>query len=72
MASANPPRDGMADIVVARYALLVLPQPLNNLPAEGYLKELPKFTREERINAEEHLASFYIFANNLDISNQDV
>jgi hypothetical protein len=62
----------MADIVAARYAPLVLPQPLNNLPAEGYLKEFPKFMGEESITAEEHLEAFYSFADNHDISNQDV
>jgi hypothetical protein len=68
MAGANPPRDRMADIVAARYAPLILPQPLNNLPAEGYLKEFPKFTGEESITVEEHLEAFYSFADNHDIS----
>jgi hypothetical protein len=38
MAGANPPRTRMEAIVVARYAPLVLPWPLNALPADGYLK----------------------------------
>jgi hypothetical protein len=33
---------------------------------------LPKFTGEESITAEEHLEAFYSFADNHDISNQDV
>jgi hypothetical protein len=38
MAGANPPRNSMADIVAARYAPLVLPQPINSLPARDYQK----------------------------------
>jgi hypothetical protein len=72
MAGANPPRDRMVDIVVARYTPLVLPQPLNDLPDEGYLKVLPKFTGEESIIAEEHLEAFYNFVDNHGILNQDV
>jgi hypothetical protein len=34
----------MEAIIVARYAPLLLPQPLNALPTDGYLKQLPKFT----------------------------
>jgi hypothetical protein len=38
-----------------------LPQPLNALPISGYLKQLPKFTREGDITTKEHLASFYSY-----------
>jgi len=72
MAGANPPIDRMANIVVARYTPLILPQPLNNLLAKGYLKVFPKFTGEESLTAEEHLEAFYSFADNHNISNQDV
>ena len=33
---------------------------------------MPKFTREEDITVEEHLASFYIYADNQNIENADV
>jgi hypothetical protein len=51
----------MEVIIDARYAPLVLPQPLNSLPVDGYLKELPKFIGEGYITAEEHLEAFYSF-----------
>jgi hypothetical protein len=72
MASPNPPRNRMDAIVVARYAPLVLPQPLNALPAGGYLKQLPKFTGEGDITAEEQLAAFYSYADKYVIMNEDV
>jgi hypothetical protein len=50
MAGANPPRNRMDAIVAARYAPLVLPQPMNALPAGDYLKYMPKFTGEEGYN----------------------
>jgi hypothetical protein len=59
-------------IIAARYAPLVLPQPLNDLPADGYLKQLPKFTGEGDIAAEEHLAAFYTFADDNVIMHTDV
>jgi hypothetical protein len=58
MAGANPPWNRMDAIMAARYAPLVLPQPMNALPIGYYLKYMPKFTGEEDITAEEHLASF--------------
>jgi ribonuclease HI len=72
MAGANPPRNKMDAIVAARYAPLVLPQPMNALPTGDYLKYMPKFTGEEDITAEEHLAAFYSYADNLNIENEDV
>jgi hypothetical protein len=72
MAGANPPRNGMVDIVATRYAPLVLPQPMNALPAGDYLKYMPKFTGEEDITAEEHLSAFYSYAENHNIENEDV
>jgi hypothetical protein len=62
----------MDAIVATRYAPLVLPQPLNSLPTGDYLKYMPKFTGEEDITAEENLASFYSYADNLNIENEDV
>jgi len=72
MAGANPPRNRMDAIVAARYAPLVLPQPMNAFPAGDYLKYMPKFTGEEDITVEEHLAAFYSYADNLNIENEDV
>jgi hypothetical protein len=46
MAGANPPRNIMDAIVAARYAPMVLPQPMNALPVGDYLKYMPKFTGE--------------------------
>jgi hypothetical protein len=72
MASANPPPNRMDAIVAARYAPLILPHPMNPLPAGDYLKYMPKFAGEGDITAEEHLAAFYSYADNLNIENEDV
>jgi hypothetical protein len=72
MAGANPPRNRMDTIVVARYAPLILPQPMNSILVGDYLKYMPKFTREEDITTDEHLSTFYNYANNLNIENEDV
>ena len=62
----------MDSIVAARYAPLVIPQPMNSLPVGDYLNYMPKFTGEEYITAEEHLSSFYSYADNLNIENEYV
>jgi hypothetical protein len=72
MAGENPPMTRMEAIIAARYAPLVLPQPLNALPADGYLKQLPKFTGEGDITAEEHLEAFYRFTDDNVIMHADV
>jgi hypothetical protein len=72
MASANPPLYRMDAIVATKYAPLVLPQSVNPFPAGDYLKYMPKFPGEEDIIAEEHLAYFYSYADNLNIENEDV
>jgi hypothetical protein len=72
MASANPPLNRMDAIVTARYAPLILPHPMHPLPARDYLKYMPKFTREGDITAEENLAAFYSYVDNLNIENEDV
>jgi hypothetical protein len=46
MAVVNPPANRMDAIVAARYAPLVLPQPMNDLPPGDYLKYMPKFIGE--------------------------
>jgi hypothetical protein len=72
MAGANPSLNKMDAIVTARYAPLILPQPMHPLPAGDYLKYMPKFTVEGDITAEEHLVSFYSYADNLNIKSEDV
>jgi ribonuclease HI len=72
MAGANPPMTRMEAIIAARYAPLVLPQPLNALPADGYLKQLPKFTGEGDVTADEHLEAFYSFTDDHVIMHADV
>jgi hypothetical protein len=72
MAGVNPPPNRMDAIVIVKYAPLVLPHPMNPLPAGDYLKYMPKFTGEGDITAEEHLAAFYSYADNLNIENEDV
>jgi hypothetical protein len=72
MAGANTPLNRMDAIVATIYAPLILPQPMNPLPTGDYLKYMPKFTEEEDIIAEENLVSFYSYADNLNIENEDV
>jgi hypothetical protein len=62
----------MEAIIAARYAPLVLPEPLNSLPTNGYLKKLPKFTGEGDIIAEEYLEAFYSFTDDNVIMHVDV
>jgi hypothetical protein len=72
MAGANPPKNRMDSIVAARYAHVILHQPLNSLPVVDYLKYMPKFIGEEDTTVEEHLVAFYSYAYNLNIENEDV
>jgi hypothetical protein len=72
MAGVNPPMTRMEAIIAARYAPLVLHQPLNALPADGYLKKLPKFTGEGDVTADEHLEAFYSFTDDNVIMHVDV
>ena len=62
----------MERIIAARYGPLVLPIPLNSMHVGEYQKCMPKFTGIEGVTAEEHLESFYSYADNLDISEDDV
>jgi hypothetical protein len=57
--------------LVARYAPLVLPVPLHDLP-ENYMKSLPKFTREGDLTAQEHINFFDQFFDILGIEHEDV
>jgi hypothetical protein len=69
MADVNPPLNRMDAIFASRYAPLILPHPMNLLPVGDYLKYMPKFTREGDVTAEEHLAAFYSYEDNLNIEN---
>jgi hypothetical protein len=57
--------------VAARYAPLVLPVPLHDLP-ENYMKNLPKFTGEGDLTAAEHINFFDQFADILGLEHEDV
>jgi hypothetical protein len=72
MAGVHPPINRMDSIEAVRYAPLILPHPMNHLPARDYLNYMPKFTSEEDIIAEEHLVAFYSYEDNLNIENEDV
>jgi len=62
----------MERIIAARYGPLILPTPFNCMPTGEYKKYRPKFTGTEGVKTKEHLESFYSYANNLDISEDDV
>jgi hypothetical protein len=51
----------MKAIISSRYAPFVFHRPMNSLPTDGYLSQLPKFTGKGDITAEEHLEAFYSF-----------
>jgi len=71
-AMASPQPTKMERIITASYGPLVLPTPLNSMPTAEYHKYRPKFIGTEGVTAEEHLKSFYSYADNLDISEDDV
>ena len=62
----------MERILVARYAPLVLPNPLATMPTRHYLKYMPKFIWEGDFTVEEHLEAFYSYAENINIEQEDV
>lgn len=62
----------MERIIAARYGPLVLPTPLNAISTREYHKYMPKLTGTEGVTAEEHLEPFYSYADNLDISEDNV
>jgi hypothetical protein len=66
---APPPR--VFAKVAAKYAPLVLPIPLHELP-ENYIKKLPKFTGEGDLTVAEHINFFDQFADILGIEHEDV
>ena len=62
----------MERIIDARYAPLVFPSPLNVMPTRDYKKYMPKFSWAEQVTAEEHLELFYSYADNLNITDENV
>jgi hypothetical protein len=66
-----PPPPRVFTKVAARYAPLVLPVPLHDLP-ENYIKNLPKFTGEGDLTAAEHINFFDQFADILGLEHEDV
>ena len=64
--------DMMDRIVAARYAPLVLPQPLNAFPRGYYQNYLPRFNGQGETTAEEHWDAFLSYADNQNIEAKDV
>jgi hypothetical protein len=67
----NVPPPGIFAKVAARYAPLVLPAVLHDLP-DNYIKNLPKFTGEGELTAAEHINFFDQFTDICGIENEDV
>jgi hypothetical protein len=70
--AAPPPLTKMQQILAARYAPLILPNPVSAMPTGDYQKYMPKFTGEGDVSAEEHIEAFYSYAENLNIEEEDV
>jgi hypothetical protein len=69
---AGPALTRMEQILANRYAPLVLPNPLSAMPTGDYQKYMPKFTGAGEYTAEEHIEAFYAYAENINISEEDV
>jgi hypothetical protein len=67
----NVPPPGVFAKVAVRYAPLVLPAHLHDLP-DNYIKNLPKFTGEGDLTAAEHINFFDQFADICGIEHEDV
>jgi hypothetical protein len=67
-----PPLTKMKQILAARYAPLILPNPVVAMPTGDYHKYMPKFTGEGDVSVEEHIEAFYSYAENLNIEQEDV
>jgi ribonuclease HI len=66
------PLTRMEQILANRYAPLVLPNPLSAMPTGDYQKYMMKFTGAGEYIAEEHIEAFYAYAENINISEEDV
>jgi hypothetical protein len=62
----------MEQILASRYAPLILPNPLSTMPTGDYQKYMSKFTGAGEYTAEEHIEAFYAYAENINISEEDV
>jgi hypothetical protein len=69
---ANMVADRMDQIVVARYAPLILPQVMYAFPPNDYMRYLPRFNGDGSVAAKEHLSLFYSFADNFNVEHVDV
>ena len=69
---ASPQLTKMERILVARYAPLILPNPLAAMLIGDYLKYMPKFIGEGDFTAKEHLEAFYSYAENINIEQEYV
>jgi hypothetical protein len=69
---ANMVADRMDEIVAARYAPLILPQVMFSFPPNDYMRYLPRFNGDGEVTVEEHLSSFYSFADNFNVEHADV
>jgi hypothetical protein len=67
-----PPLTKMQQILAARYAPLILLNPIAAMPIGDYQKYMPKFTGEGDVTTEEHIEAFYSYAENLNIEEEDV
>ena len=70
--ATQQPLDMMDRMVVARYAPLVRPQPLNALPGGYYQKYLPRFNGQGETTAEEQWDAFLSYVDNQNIETKDV
>jgi hypothetical protein len=66
------PLTKMEQILANRYAPLVFPNPLSAMPTRDYQKYMPKFIGARDYIAEEHIEAFYVYAENINISEEDV
>jgi hypothetical protein len=66
------PLTRMEQILANIYAPLVLPNPLSAMPTGDYHKYMLKFTGVGEYTAEEHIEAFYAYAENINISEEDV
>jgi hypothetical protein len=66
------PLTKMEQILANRYAPLVFPNPLSAMPTGDYHKYMLKFTGSGDYTVEEHIEAFYAYAENINISEEDV
>ena len=62
----------MDEIVAARYAPLILPKVMFSFPPNDYMRYFPIFNGDGAVIVEEHLISFYSFADNFNLEHADV